>query len=120
MRGIHAATRGTRFQALEPIKQGVREYCGDFAPLAPQALTLRHDHGSQFMSHDFQEELAFLGIESSPAFVRAPEGNGCAERLVRIPKEQLIPKPRISFVLARRWWPRGPFCQSRKFPSSQR
>jgi hypothetical protein len=32
------------------------------------------------MSDAFQQELAFLGIASSPAFVRAPEGNGCAER----------------------------------------
>jgi putative transposase len=42
------------------------------------------------MPHDFQEELAFLGIGSSPAFVRAPEGNGCAERFVRILKENLL------------------------------
>jgi hypothetical protein len=28
------------------------------------------------MSDAFQKELTFLGIESSPAFVRAPEGNG--------------------------------------------
>ncbi len=53
-------------------------------------LALRHDHGSQYISHDFQEEIAFLGITSSPAFVRAPEGNGCAERLVRIIKENLL------------------------------
>ena len=32
------------------------------------------------MSDDFQNELTFLGIESSPAFVREPEGNGCIER----------------------------------------
>ena len=88
--GIHAAKRGTRFEALEPLKQGVRDYFGAFAPQAAQGLTLRHDHGSQYMSHDFQEELAFLGIKSSPAFVRAPEGNGCAERFVRILKENLL------------------------------
>lgn len=88
--GIHAAPRGTRFEALEPIRQGVREYVGDFAPQSAQGLTLRHDHGSQYMSHDFQEEIAFLGITSSPAFVRAPEGNGCAERFVRILKENLL------------------------------
>ena len=35
------------------------------------------------MSDAFQKELALLGIESSPAFVRAPEGNGCAERFIR-------------------------------------
>ncbi|MDZ7379466.1 MAG: integrase core domain-containing protein [candidate division KSB1 bacterium] len=42
------------------------------------------------MSDAFQEEIAFLGIESSPAFVRAPEGNGCAERFIRTLKEQLL------------------------------
>ena len=60
--GIHAAQRGTRFEALEPLRQGVRERFGAFAPRAAQGLALRHDHGSQYMSHDFQEELAFLGI----------------------------------------------------------
>src|SRR5438477_8079296 len=37
-----------------------------------------------------QKELEFLGIESSPAFVRAPEGNGCAERFIRTLKENLL------------------------------
>jgi hypothetical protein len=30
----------------------------------------------QYRSDAFQRELEFLGAESSPAFVRAPEGNG--------------------------------------------
>jgi hypothetical protein len=30
----------------------------------------RHDHGSQYMSEDYQAEIAFLGMESSPSFVR--------------------------------------------------
>ena len=30
------------------------------------------------------------GIESSPSFVRSPEGNGCAERFIRTLKEQLL------------------------------
>jgi putative transposase len=42
------------------------------------------------MSDHFQKELKFLGIESSPAFVRAPEGNGCAERFIRTLKENLL------------------------------
>ena len=56
---------------------------------AATGLSVRHDHGSQYMSDAFQKELAFLGIESSPAFVRAPEGNGCAERFIRTLKENL-------------------------------
>jgi putative transposase len=42
------------------------------------------------MSHVLQEELRFLGITSSPAFVREPEGNGCAERFMRTRKENLL------------------------------
>ncbi len=82
--------QATRFQALEPIRQGVRQRFGGFAKALARGLAVRHDHGSQYMSHQFQKEIAFLGIESSPAFVRAPEGNGCAERFIRTLKENLL------------------------------
>ena len=88
--GIHAHARATRFQALEPIRQGVRQHFGGFAKAIARTLAVRHDHGSQYMSHQFQKEVAFLGIESSPAFVRSPEGNGCAERFIRTLKENLL------------------------------
>jgi hypothetical protein len=42
------------------------------------------------MSDHFQKEIAFLGIDSFPAFVRTPEGNGCAERFIRTLKENLL------------------------------
>ena len=45
---------------------------------------------SQYLSDHFQGELSFLGIRSSPSFVAAPEGNGCAERFIRTLKEQLL------------------------------
>jgi putative transposase len=57
---------------------------------AAAGLRLRHDHGSVYMSDDFQTEIQFLGIEPSPAFVRQPEGNGCIERFFRTLKEQLL------------------------------
>jgi putative transposase len=88
--GIHAAKVGTRYEALEPLRQGVRERFGAIGEGAAKGLKLRHDHGSQFMSDAFQEEVRFWGMESSPAFVRAPEGNGCAERFIRTLKEQLL------------------------------
>jgi transposase InsO family protein len=88
--GIHAARRATRFEALEPIRQGVRTCFGGFAEGVATGLELRHDHGSQFVADDFQRELAFLGIAPSPAFVREPEGNGCAERFIRTLKENLL------------------------------
>ena len=88
--GIHAAKRATRFEALEPIRQGVRQQFGAVSAGIAAGLQVRHDHGSQYMSDEFQAELRFLGITSSPAFVRAPEGNGVAERFIRTLKEQLL------------------------------
>ena len=88
--GIHAAKPATRFEALEPIRQGVKEQWGGFHKDAATGLQIRHDHGSQFMSDHFQQEIRFLGMESSPAFVRQPEGNGCIERFFRTLKEQLL------------------------------
>lgn len=88
--GLHAATRATRFEALEPIRQGVRQQFGTFSAGSATGVQVRHDHGSQYMSDDFQAELRFLGMTSSPAFVRAPEGNGVAERFIRTLKEQVL------------------------------
>ena len=88
--GIHASKTGTRFEALEPILQGVGEIFGSLASGVAAGLALRHDHGSQYMSDHFQAEIRWLGIESSPSFVRAPEGNGVAERFMRTVKEQVL------------------------------
>jgi putative transposase len=88
--GIHASHRADRFEALEPVRQAVRERFGGFAKGVAGSLQLRHDHGSQYVSHAFQAEIRFLGIQSSPAFVREPEGNGCAERFIRVLKENLL------------------------------
>jgi putative transposase len=88
--GIHAARPGTRYEALEPIHQGVRERFGVLGQGVAPGTKLRHDHGSQYISDVFQSEVRFLGFESSPAFVASPEGNGIAERFVRTLKEQLL------------------------------
>jgi putative transposase len=88
--GIHAARRGTRVEALEPLRQGIRAHFDAYRADVATGLALRHDHGSQFMSDLFQAELRFLGIAGSPAFIREPEGNGCAERFIRTLKEQLL------------------------------
>ena len=82
--------RGDRFEALEPLRQGVREHFGRFEAKAAGGLTIRHDHGSNYLSGDFRRELSFLGMKSSPSFVREPEGNGCAERFIRTLKENLL------------------------------
>ncbi len=74
--GLHAAKRGTRFEALEPIRQGVRERFGEIGDGVARGLRLRHDHGSHYLGDELSTEAAFFGIESSPSFVREPEGNG--------------------------------------------
>jgi putative transposase len=89
--GIHAARRATRFEALEPLWQGVRACFGAFGAAVAGGLELRHDHhGNQFVADDYQRELAFLGINSSPALVGEPDGNGCVERFIRTLKENLL------------------------------
>jgi len=96
--GIHAAVRGTRFEALEPIRQGGREHFSGYTADIAKGLTLRHDNGSPDQSHHFQAELRFLGLERSPASVREPEGNGVVERFIRTLKEQLLWAQRFDTV----------------------
>jgi len=88
--GLHAAKSGSRFEALEPIRQGVRERFGGIGKDVARGLRLRHDHGSNYLADDFQQEVDFFGIESSPSFVREPEGNGVAERFIRTLKENFL------------------------------
>jgi transposase InsO family protein len=88
--GVHAARRGTRKEAIECLREAVRFTKGRYEDKIAKDTKLRHDHGSQFISHAFQDELKTLGIESSPSFVRQPEGNGCVERFIRTLKEQLL------------------------------
>jgi transposase InsO family protein len=75
-----------RGEDVELVARAVEATAADVAT----GLTIRHDNGSQYISHDFQNEIAWLGAKSSPSFVRAPEGNGCAERFIRTLKENLL------------------------------
>lgn len=88
--GTHASPSASRWEALEPVRQGVTRHFGGVGPDTALGLILRHDHGSNYMSGDFQNEIRCFGIISSPAFVRQPEGNGVAERAIRTLKEQLL------------------------------
>ena len=68
----------------------VRQQFGHLGRDAARGLLLRHDHGSAFMSDHFQNQIAFLGMTPSFAFVRQPETNGVAERFIRTLKEQVV------------------------------
>ena len=88
--GWHVAKKGDRWAALEPIRQGVRAHMDGFAPRIALGLSLRHDWGPQYTAHQFQGELAWLGIRSTPSYVGEPECNGVAERFIRTLKEECL------------------------------
>jgi putative transposase len=93
--GIHASRDANRFEALEPVKQAVRRCYGAFGRDVAAGLRLRHDHGSQHVSHDFRKEIRFLGVASAPAFVREPEGPvSCASVMGRRVSRHLQGTPR--------------------------
>ena len=79
--GLHAAKRGTRVEALESIRHGVRERFGGIGDGAVRGLRLRHDHGSNYLADDFQQEIAFFGIESSRASCESPKATASRSAL---------------------------------------
>jgi len=89
--GIHMVKKARRFEALEPIRQRVKEYCVGFSAGSAAGLRLRYDQGSVYRSDDFQAEIQFLGIEPCPAFVCQPEGNGRIERFFRTLTKRTTP-----------------------------
>jgi transposase InsO family protein len=48
------------------------------------------DHGTQYLSDHFQNQLKHWGITPSFAFIEQPQTNGVAERFIRTLKEQVI------------------------------
>lgn len=88
--GWHAAKIGNRFAALEPIAQGLTRHFGSTGAEAARGLSLRFDHGTQYMADHFLNQVRFWGIAPSPAFVAEPQTNGVAERFNRTLKEQAI------------------------------
>ena len=88
--GWHVIKRGDRYAALEPISQGLTSLYGSLAPEVARGLQLRMDHGSQYLSDHFINQVRFWGINPNFAFVRQPETNGVAERFNRTLKEQAI------------------------------
>jgi len=88
--GWHVAKLGSRFAALEPVAQGVERIYGTAAAGAARGLSLRMDHGTQYLSGHFTAQLRYWGIQPSYAFVEQPQTNGVAERFVGIVREQVL------------------------------
>src|SRR5512144_691888 len=73
-----------------PKVMGTPRHVGSVRADAARGVSLRHGHGSPFMSEHFQNQLKFFGMAPSFAFVRQPETSGVAERFIRTLKEQIV------------------------------
>lgn len=88
--GWHVSKHGDRYAALEPISQGLTSLYGSVAAEVARGLLLRMDHGSQYLSDHFVNQVRFWGIKPCFAFVEQPQTNGVVERFNRTLKEQAI------------------------------
>ena len=88
--GWHVCKVGSRFAALEPVAQGLRRLYGSVEADVARGLALRMDHGSQYLSDHFLNQLRYWGIHPSFGFLEEPETNGVVERWNRTLKEQAV------------------------------
>lgn len=88
--GIYVVKAGNRFAAIEPIAQGPQAEFGMTTAQAGRGLALRMDHGTQYTADHLLNQINFLGIAPSFAFVAEPQTNVVAERFNRTLKEQAI------------------------------
>lgn len=88
--GWHVIKDGSRYQALQPISMGLEAIYGSLGPDVARGLALRMDHGTQYLSDHFLNQIRYWGIQPSFAFVEQPQTNGVAERFNRTLKEQAI------------------------------
>ena len=88
--GFHVCKEGSRFNALEPVRMGLERIFGSTGKAAALGLVLRMDHGCQYTSDHFLNQIAYWGIAQSFSFVAQPQGNGVAERFIKTLKQQAI------------------------------
>ena len=88
--GWHVCKVGDRFAALEPVAQGLRRRSGSVEADAARGLSLRMDHGSQYLSDHFLNQVRYWGIRPSFGLLKEPETNGVVERWNRTLKEQAV------------------------------
>jgi transposase InsO family protein len=88
--GVHVCKEGTRFAALQPIATGLATYRGGTERDAGRGITVRQDHGPQYTSQTYGDQVKAWGMALSFALVGEPETNGVAERFIRTLKEQVV------------------------------
>jgi len=88
--GWHVCKTGDRYAALQPLSMALSSLYGSVEKEVARGLSLRMDHGTQYLSDHFLNQIKFWGITPSFAFVAEPQTNGVAERFNRTLKEQAI------------------------------
>ena len=88
--GWHVCKTGDRYAALQPISMALSRLYGSVERGVARGLSLRMDHGTQYLSDHFLNQIKFWGLTPSFAFVAEPQTNGVAERFNRTLKEQAI------------------------------
>ena len=86
--GWHVCKVGSRFAALEPVAQGLRRLYGSVKADVARGLALRMDHGSQYLSDHFLNQLRYWGIHPSFGFLEERKPPGVVKRWNRTLKEQ--------------------------------
>src|SRR5450759_4376700 len=88
--GHHVTKKGDRFAACEPISMGIMSEFGSVERGAARGVMLRMDHGTQYLSEYFTNQIKAWGMTPSYAFLEQPQTNGVAERFLRTLQEQAI------------------------------
>ena len=83
-------SRFSRFLPSVGLSHGLRRYFGSVEADVARGLALRMDHGSQYLSDHFLNQLRYWGIHPSFGFLEEPETNGVVERWNRTLKEQAV------------------------------
>ena len=86
--GHYVSTDGSRFAALEPISQAVSARFRGIEADVARGVTVRADHGPQYISGHFTHQIAHWGMALSHSFPE-PQTNGVVERF-RTLKEQVV------------------------------
>lgn len=74
----------------QPITMGLKRHRGSVERGAGQGITLRMDHGTQYVADDFRHQVRAWGMVASYALVAEPRTNGVAERFIRTLKAQAV------------------------------
>jgi len=97
--GIHVCKKGDRFAALEPVTQGLTRLYGAVTAEVARGLSLRMDHGTQYLADDFRNQIQHWGITRELRLRRTapdPRGGGALQPHAQRagPPRQNLPDPR--------------------------